>query len=691
MFEREKASALTIRALVFGIILGSLTAAQNCFFAFRYGWTTMGNTTAAILGCGMLKLSDRYNGKRKANPRENTVLQTTAVAAASMVGGASLPFAVFAMSNQLRKYNSYPGDNLVGGGSTFDPTFGQLVLFCFALCYFGFFLAVPLRARLVKRMRLPFPYATASAEAIKSLHSSNTGDSTVALMLKALCAAIIFKFSVWTVKDLENFPIFGNLMKSRYHWKMNLSPANLGQGFLVEPRYVISQLFGSFLASGIILPVAYWHRGKWFAEGAKGFEGLDAFYILPAITIIVVDSIWKVFALALSSGQIAVSSVQRRYHHINRELVEDDQENREEVIIQAEKKSFISSFARVFGVYGDVMSPSGWLAGVIVTGLMPIFIFPFLFPRSNTYQVVLAVFAGPLWAIGIGESVGVTGSNLASACGKLMICIFSVWEGVGTNPDEGFDHVVPVLALGALSIAIVDAAMDLVRDFKTAEIIGASPQAMLAAQFLGATVSCIVSSAMYLMLTSSVPSDAMPAVVSRSYRAIAVIFSGGFDALPDYIFLISSTCAFFALLNNILIDCFGVNKKYMPHTTAVGIGVYLLPGQSITVTVGLMLKMLILYECKISKPKSIRSLELSASQQSLHRNLLNETQRINEEYKDDENKDEDMEDKDHVSKSNPVEAKLKTLAAGFLAGDGIAGVCTGILLSTQTPPFASPF
>ena len=43
-----------------------------------------------------------------------------------------------------------------------------------------------------------------------------------------------------------------------------------------------------------------------------------------------------------------------------------------------------------------------------------------------------------------------------------MIIIFAAWEGARrTEASHEYDHIVPVLALGALSIAIVDAAMDL--------------------------------------------------------------------------------------------------------------------------------------------------------------------------------------------------------------------------------------
>ena len=92
----------------------------------------------------------------------------------------------------IQKANNFPRDTATGGGSTWDPTIGQLTLFCGVLCFFGFFLAIPLRSRLVIRLKLPFPYATASAEAILALYDTG-GSGTVRTLLSSLCPAVLFK------------------------------------------------------------------------------------------------------------------------------------------------------------------------------------------------------------------------------------------------------------------------------------------------------------------------------------------------------------------------------------------------------------------------------------------------------------------------------------------------------------------
>ena len=135
------------------------------------------------------------------------------------------------------------------------------------------------------------------------------------------------------------------------------------------------------------------------------------------------------------------------------------------------------------------------------------------------------------------------------------------------------------MPLGALSIAIVDAAMDLVRDFKTAHLVGASPRAMVTAQFIGAAVSCVFSSAAYQMIQQQAldgTDDALPAVVAKAYRAIAVVFSGpgGLDQLPAHAVTISLVFGGAAIVNNLICEFILAPRKlrgYAPHSAAVGI------------------------------------------------------------------------------------------------------------------------
>ena len=125
----------------------------------------------------------------------------------------------------------------------------------------------------------------------------------------------------------------------------------------------------------------------------------------------------------------------------------------------------------------------------------------------------------------------------------VMIILFAAWYG---EPA-----VVPVLALGALSTAVIDQAVDLVRDFKTAFLLDCSPRAVLYAQALGAALSVVSAAVLYDWYVTNVPlpTDELPAVVAKSYRGLAYAFSdGGLDALPDHCLTIALGCGAVAVL-----------------------------------------------------------------------------------------------------------------------------------------------
>ena len=68
-------------------------------------------------------------------------------------------------------------------------------------------------------------------------------------------------------------------------------------------------------------------------------------------------------------------------------------------------------------------------------------------------------------------------------------------------------------------------------------------------------------------------------VVAKSYRAIAVAFSGGLDALPQHVLLMSVICGGTAIVNNAVCEWILAPRgleSYAPHSAAVGIGLYVM-------------------------------------------------------------------------------------------------------------------
>jgi len=223
-----------------------------------------------------------------------------------------------------------------------------------------------------------------------------------------------------------------------------------------------------------------------------------------------------------------------------------------------------------------------WLLGWGLSSIVALLAFRALF-NTRYDMATIALLSSPAWSVGITMACGMTGSNVASSCGKVMIMLFAAWYG-------STGHVVQTLALGALSVAVIDQALDLVRDFKTAHLLNASPRAMFIAQTLGALVSVFTSAVLYYYYVTSVslPSSNLPAVVARSYRGLAFTFAGGLSELPDYCLDISLLCGALVLLFNIIHDLAPpAYRPFLPSGVAFAVGIFLLPGQILMEVTGL--------------------------------------------------------------------------------------------------------
>jgi len=113
-----------------------------------------------------MKAFARLTGGPDFTPQENCVLMTVSVAATAMVWGGSMPFAILAMSHEMRDAVGFGDED----SDTWEPTVWRLIAYSAALCFIGFCLAIPLRKKFVVDDPLPFPYALAAAKTIRSLH-----------------------------------------------------------------------------------------------------------------------------------------------------------------------------------------------------------------------------------------------------------------------------------------------------------------------------------------------------------------------------------------------------------------------------------------------------------------------------------------------------------------------------------------
>lgn len=186
----------TPRAVIAGLLVGVLLAFTNLYFGLQTGWISMMSLQSALLGYAIFKLPTggdfigrllpkgvvRWLGSdgRPFSPQENVVLQTTAVATGTLPLAAGLVGIVPALA-QLSP--------TLDGRSPINLSYAQLVGWSLGICFFGVFLASPLRRQVIVKERLVFPSGTATAQLIALLHGLPAVEVPKPRDLGALAAA----------------------------------------------------------------------------------------------------------------------------------------------------------------------------------------------------------------------------------------------------------------------------------------------------------------------------------------------------------------------------------------------------------------------------------------------------------------------------------------------------------------------
>lgn len=315
----------------------------------------MGSLQSSVLGYGLFRLIAKTTKYcQNFTPIENVLLQTTAVACATMPLAGGFVGIIPALA-QMEESE----------GGPVKLSFRQQFLWALALAFFGVFFAVPLRTQTILREKLRFPSAIATAAMIRILHrlpeqnsqtesepqsplqqqrnenanqttqpGNHTDEDTVSndrgsmhseqhllqdgderivseetpmdhgssetewrkkwIMLGVTFgAAGIVTLLMHFFTHLENIKLFswvGLQAATQFKWTITPSGGYLGQGMIMGPRVVLSMLFGSILGWAIIGPVS--KSQGWAPGDIDSWEnGAKGFITWVSLAIMLADSL----------------------------------------------------------------------------------------------------------------------------------------------------------------------------------------------------------------------------------------------------------------------------------------------------------------------------------------------------------------------------------------------------------------
>ncbi|OAA40688.1 oligopeptide transporter [Metarhizium rileyi] len=515
----HEANPLTARAVLVGILLGSLT-----------GFTFSATMFGAIFGYGIITLLAKLLPGvplvgMKFGPQENSIIQASATGAGGMAGVfvAGLP-AMYRL-----------------GLLSEDPRsdFPRILTITIICAFFGLFAAVPLRKffiiNVARELNLVFPTPTATALAIRSMHAVGSGANDAMKKIKALGFSFLGAMTHIVVSQYANgilhewhlftwFYAWSGYTNwainiESWGWYIQLTPAFFGSGILVGHNAALSWFLGTVAAWGLIGPLLVHYgecigeqvgEGKW-AELTNfnklndiiepGFVPSPRYWMLwPGVMVLLTYSliefvlhvrvVWDGAKYALRS---MASSINRGLQSRGKKLAFLEK--------QAAKLEEESSLLQDFAPPEHQVSGWIWGPGTIVMVVVSCLVCHFQFDM-NAGLAILACLLGIMFAFlsiyggAVTDTAPLTASSKASQL---------VYGGITKGNYKVADAQRINLIAGNIASGCADVSNSLVSDFRVGFLLRTPPKYQFYAQALGALVSVFLAPGIFVLFMSAYP------------------------------------------------------------------------------------------------------------------------------------------------------------------------------------------
>ncbi|KOS18185.1 Metal-nicotianamine transporter YSL2 [Escovopsis weberi] len=530
----EEPNPLTVRAVLTGIVLGSLVNASNVYLGLKTGFTFPATMFGAIFGFGFItmisKLLPGIPGiGGRFGPQENSIVQASATGAGGMAG---LFVAGLPAMYRLDLLSKDPKDD-----------FGRILTITFVCAFFGLFAAVPLRKffiiNVARELNLVFPTPTATAMTIRSMHAVGSGAGDAMKKVKALGIAFTGALTHIVVSQyadgiLHNWHIFTwfyiwsgyknwAINIENWGWYIQLTPAFFGSGILVGMNAALSWWGGTFLAYGLIGPLLV-HYGecvgvhpgglssKWdgmmsFGSmshiGEPGWVPSPRYWMLwPGVMVLIVYSliefalhfrvIWDGVKYAVRNTAVSLNGMLQKSGKSNAFLEK-----------QAAKLNEESSLIEDFAPPEQQVPMWLWITGSIVFLIVSCIVCHLQF-HMNAGLGILACILGLIFAFLSIYGGAVTDNTPLTASSKASQLVYG---GITRNRDH-FDlksaQRINLIA-GNIASGTADVATNLVSDFRVGFLLRTPPHLQFYAQAAGAVVSVFLAPGIFVLFMSAYP------------------------------------------------------------------------------------------------------------------------------------------------------------------------------------------
>jgi len=473
----DRVPQLTVRAVVTGLLIGALMSISNLYVGLKTGWGLGVTITAAVIAYAIFKSLEAVLPAVRRNPLsmlENCTI-LSAASAAGAISSAGLVSAIPALYFCTGK----------------PMTAWQIIFWLACVATLGCFMAVPLKRQLINIDKLPFPSGTATAETLRSLHSTGAKamqQAKTLLWCGVFGAIVKFWAEAWADLCLwlgekwrwlagfappYSYPLFpGNFadkLLQRYSIGFEPSTIMIAAGAIMGIRIGVSLLAGMVVFFGILAPSLDAAGIIHIEPGPKAFRAITAWTLWPAVALMVTAGLTN-FAL--------------RWRMIGRALGEMT------AIFGGRKKDPNAALS--------VELPTTWfIFGVTLAGAACVYL-GMRFFGIVWWMGVLAVLLTFVLSIVAARATGETDVTPIGAMGKITQLTYGVIDPGNMKTN---------LMTAAITAGAASHSADLLQSLKTGYLIGANPRKQTLAQLFGILAGVLICVPVYTIIVRTPPFD----------------------------------------------------------------------------------------------------------------------------------------------------------------------------------------
>jgi len=471
----------TIKALVIGLVLSVVLGAANAYLGLKAGMTIAATYPAAVLGMALLKAM-------KGTILEENFTRTVGSIGESVAAGAIFTLPAFFIAGIWVPF------------FTFDHYITATIILISGGILGIMFVAL-LRRVMVEDADLLFPESTAAAEIHKSGQKGG-GGSKFLFSAMGLGAVIQFLGQIsFFAQSWEKFYSFfaevkipGTAIKAKGGMLFSapgISPAYVGVGYIIGPKYASLNFSGGIIAWGLLAPIIYYFISPYFTP-----ELLQAWATLKATTIekvsdpgFQINQVWRFVVRPIAIGGMLMGAgytlfkmrsslfagLKRSIGDVKKAATEGSHN------VERTEKDLPFSYV-MMGIGAVAIATFAVTKFIFNTGYLPAFV-------AATVMIILAFFFAAI----SGYLVGIIGSSNNPISGLTLTALVVtalILVIIGVDAKSG--GVAAVLGVAAIVCVSAAVAGEMLQDLKAGHILGGTPWKMQFGDIIGVVISGLV-------------------------------------------------------------------------------------------------------------------------------------------------------------------------------------------------------